>query len=411
MMQAARAPATAGRITALLCLAEVLTMFGYATYPTLLTPLQREWHLTNTESGLIGGAFFGGYMLAVPFLTTLTDRIDARRIYLLGCAMGMTGALGFAVCAEGFASAMLFQSLCGMGLAGTYMPGLKILSDRVHGPKQSRYVAFYTTSFTIGASVSFLLPMALVPNFGWSGAFFASAVGPVLAACLLLRVAGVPHQEAAAAGAGAPPHGALLDFRPVLRNRSAMGYILGYTAHCWELLGARSWLVAFVAFSASLHNGASVQSAAWIAAAINLLGLPASIYGNELAMRHGRTRVILLFMTLSGLMSAIVGFAASLPFGLVCALLGLHAMLVMGDSAALTAGTVAAASPNRRGTTLALHATLGFGAGLVAPAVFGLVLDLSGGGTRVAAWGWAYASQGVFCLLVPLAWAWLHRHR
>ena len=86
-------------------------------------------------------------------------------------------------------------------------------------------------------------------------------------------------------------------------------------------------------------------------------------------------------------------------------------LLVMGDSAALTAGTVAAASPNRRGTTLALHATLGFGAGLVAPAVFGLVLDLSGGGTRVAAWGWAYASQGVFCLIVPLAWAWLHRHR
>jgi hypothetical protein len=42
-----------------------------------------------------------------------------------------------------------------------------------------------------------------------------------------------------------PTEGRLLDFRPVLHNRPAMGYILGYGAHCFELYGIRTWLVAF----------------------------------------------------------------------------------------------------------------------------------------------------------------------
>jgi hypothetical protein len=41
----------------------------------------------------------------------------------------------------------------------------------------------------------------------------------------------------------------LLDFRPVVRNRTAMGYVLGYGAHCVELYGIRTWLVAFWASS------------------------------------------------------------------------------------------------------------------------------------------------------------------
>jgi hypothetical protein len=31
----------------------------------------------------------------------------------------------------------------GAGLAGTYMPGLRLLADRIGGSRQSRYVAFY----------------------------------------------------------------------------------------------------------------------------------------------------------------------------------------------------------------------------------------------------------------------------
>ena len=40
-----------------------------------LQPLFRdEWALSNTASGWISSAYFGGYMLAVPMLSSLTDR-------------------------------------------------------------------------------------------------------------------------------------------------------------------------------------------------------------------------------------------------------------------------------------------------------------------------------------------------
>ena len=391
--------ASPARFTAYLCLAEIGTMLGYATFPTLLPLLQRTWGMSNTEAGIVSGAYFGGYMLAVPLLTAITDRIDARRVYMFACTLAALGSFGFAFAAKGFISAALFQAFVGAGLAGTYMPGLKILSDRVHGPKQSRHVSFYTTSFTLGTSASFLLPIIAMPALSWEGVFALSALGPAIAGLMVWLIAPIPQQPAHATQV-APT--ALLDFRPVLKNRTAMGYILGYAAHCWELLGSRSWLVAFISFAAATHGGAAVLAPAIIAAIVNFWGMPASIYGNELAMRFGRRRMILLYMLSSGLMSCVVGFTATLPTAVTVLCLCLYTALVMTDSSSLTAGTVASAAPDRRGSTLALHATLGFGAGIISPTVFGWVLDHAGGNGNTTAWGLAYASQGFFCLIAPL---------
>jgi len=396
------------RFTAYLCSAEIGTMLGYATFPTLLRTLQQDWGMSNTEAGVVSGAYFGGYMLAVPLLTALTDRFDARRIYIFACLLAAIGSFGFAFAAQGFVSAAIYQACIGAGLAGTYMPGLKILSDHVQGPKQSRYVSFYTTSFTVGASVSFVLPIVLMPALNWQGVFAVSGIGPLIAAVMVWRIPPVTRVKPAVT----PSVAAVLDFRPVLRNRPAMGYILGYSAHCFELLGSRSWLVAFVGFAAATHGGAGMLVApALIAAFVNLLGMPASIFGNELAMRFGRTRMILVFMFLSGAMGCVVGFTAQFALPLTVACLCVYAMLVMGDSSSLTAGTIAAAEPDKRGITLALHSTLGFGAGMLSPTLFGWVLDQAGGNNVVNAWGWAYASQGVFCLAAPLLVALLGRQR
>jgi len=387
------------RFTAFLCVAEIGTMLGYATFPTLLSTLQQAWGMSNTQAGVVSGAYFGGYMLAVPLLTALTDRLDARHIYTFACLLAALGSFGFAFAAGGFISAALFQACVGAGLAGTYMPGLKILSDHVQGPKQSRYVSFYTTCFTLGASASFLLPIVLMPALSWQAVFAVSGIGPLVAAAMVWRIP--PAARAVKPPASRNPL-AMLDFRPVLKNRPAMGYILGYTAHCFELLGSRSWLVAFIGFAAATHGGAALVAPAIIAAVVNFIGMPSSIFGNELAMRFGRKRMILAYMGLSGLMSCLVGFTAPLPTALTVLCLCLYTGLVMADSSSLTAGTVAEAAPDKRGITLALHSTLGFGAGILSPTLFGWVLDHTGGNTSVTAWGLAYASQGIFCLAAPL---------
>lgn len=389
------------RIVFLLCLAETLSMTTFATFPALIPVILPAWHLTNSEAGLISGMFFGGYMAAVPVLSSLTDRMDARRVYVFACALGVLGSLGFALLANGVPSAIVSHALIGAGLAGTYMPGLKLLSDVIEdSPRRSRYVAYYTSTFGIGTSASLATVGIVEPSLGWQAAFIVCAFGPLAAAALVWFV--LPPSKVVAAPE-APKH--LLDFRPVFRNRVATGYIFGYAAHCYELFGMRSWLVAFLAFSASLQPAEQPLpwGAAWIAAAVTPLGILSSIVGSEIAMRYRRRNVIVTAMGLSALSAWVIGFLAPLPWYVVVIAIAIYIVFIMGDSAALTNGVIAEASPHVRGATMAIYSFLGFGAGMVAPLVFGAVLDLAGGNTSLLAWGFAFASLGIGCALGPLA--------
>jgi hypothetical protein len=111
----------------------------------------------------------------------------------------------------------------------------------------------------------------------------------------------------------------------------------------------------------------------------------------------------------SGCISLALGFLAAAPLWVLLPLLAIYGCLVMGDSGALTAGTVIAAQPERRGATMALHSLLGFASGFVAPLAFGVVLDLGGGNGSGLAWGLAFALLGCGVLLGPLVLAFLGR--
>jgi MFS family permease len=373
-----------------MCAAHVASMLGFSAYATLLPRLQDEWGMSNSEAGFISGMFFAGYMAAVPVLTGLTDRVDARRIYLASSLVAAAALTGFALLVEGVKSAALLQLVAGAGIAGTYMPGLRALTDNIEGARaQSRAVAYYTAFFGLGSSLSILLSGIIADTLGWRWAFALTSVGPVLAGIMVMR--GLPPRTP-----HSPHEQRVLDFRPVLASREVRPYILGYAVHCWELFGSRSWLVAFVTFA----QGASPALAVTIAAVANVFGPPASIYGNEVAMRHGRERIIWKAMLASGVLTCALGFVSFLPLFALAALIMLHMCLVMSDSSALTAGVVTRAGEKIRGATMAVHSMLGFGAGFVAPLVFGVVLDLAGGRSAPLAWGFAFSSLGFGAILM-----------
>ncbi len=125
------------RITAILCIAELLSMSGFATYPALLAQLRDLWGLSGAAAGFVGGSLFAGYMAAVPFLSGLTDRVDGRGVYAFAGGLAAAGAIAFAVLAQGVWSAALCQAVVGAGLAGTYMPGLKAISPSTPRPSAS----------------------------------------------------------------------------------------------------------------------------------------------------------------------------------------------------------------------------------------------------------------------------------
>jgi MFS family permease len=388
---------------AILVAAHICSMLGFATFAALLPELRDTWALTNAQAGIVGGMFFAGYVAAVSSWTALTDRSDARKVYGAASLVAAAGSAGFAWLARGFASASFFQALLGAGIAGTYMPGLRLLSDRVSGPRQSRAIAFYTSSFGIGTALSLALAGAVAARSGWKAAFLVAGAGPLVAAVLVLAWVHPLQQEPAAS-----PAAALWPFASwarILRRRETAGYIAGYAVHCLELFGSRSWMVAFLTFSSGLQVAGRgfPWSAQSIAAVVNLLSVPASIAGNEAALHVGRRRWVLLAMTASGATGIVLGSSARWHWAVVVLLLVAYSMLVMADSATLTAGLVAAAPPELRGSAMGLYSLAGFGGGMVGPVVFGAALDVAGGAGRSIAWLAGYAAIGSGCLAAPAA--------
>ena len=83
----------------------------------------------------------------------------------------------------------------------------------------------------------------------------------------------------------------MLDFRPVLRSRETMGYIIAYAGHGAELFAMRSWIVPFLVFC--LGSGRAFElDATLFATLISFVAVVSSIGGAELALRIGRARLI-----------------------------------------------------------------------------------------------------------------------
>src|SRR4051812_13027372 len=103
--------------------AQVMVQIGAFTLPALLPDYIDRWHLTKTEAGWLIGVFFAAYVVAVPALVSLTDRIPTRRVYAVGAGLTALSHLGFAFVADGFWSALILRAVAGMGWAGRLYAG------------------------------------------------------------------------------------------------------------------------------------------------------------------------------------------------------------------------------------------------------------------------------------------------
>ena len=314
-------------------------------------------------------------------LLAFTDRLPARRIYLIGTGLTALSHLGFALLADGFWSGFLMRALAGVGWAGAYMPGLKAIADPLEGAAQSRAVSWHAAGVGIAGAVSFAVAGLWNAVAGPQSAFLFGAAAAGMA--FLIAAAIMPGTLTRRAAAS----GILLDLRPVFRNRHAMAWITGYTVHTWELAALRAWGVTFITVTiARLGAPAWLPSADVMFMLTGLAGVAISVTGNETAQRYGRNRVVLGAMLTAAALSLVAGWTTgiSVTFAVVAVLIWNMAIYI--DSSALTAGTVQAAVPHLRGATMGVHSMAGYAGGFIGPLGVGLVLDLYGGDS-VAGWG------------------------
>jgi hypothetical protein len=89
------------------------------------------------------------------------------------------------------------------------------------------------------------------------------------------------------------------------------------------------------------------------------------------------------------------GWLITAPLVVIALVGAIYGFVGLGDSPVLSAALSEAVHPSYLGAALALRSLLGFGAGAVAPLVFGAILDATNPpGVTPTHWGWAFVALG-----------------
>lgn len=389
-----------------ICLAEVGTMLVFLNYSAVLPLLQAEWQLSSTEAGLIYSAYQIGYIALVVILSTLTDYVGAKPVYVGSALWAGLANLLFAFCARDLASAAVLRTLTGFGLAGTYMPGLRLVSEKFASQRRGRAVGLYVGAFVLGSTLSLLLTGVMASLASWRKAFVVTSFGPLAGGAIaLVFLKGESEFKRT-------PKLKLVEVKEnVFGNRPALLMIFGYVAHMWELYGMRGWLPAFL-IARLMRAGRGLAAAtgfgASLSAAVMLAGAVATALAGYLSDRFGRVRTIVALMLASSLCTSLLGWAWPLPFALVVGLSLANSFLTTADSSVLSTSITELVPGQSLGAAQALQSFLGFGAASVSSLVFGYILDLTNDPAALNTlgylphWGWAFGILGLGALVGPL---------
>src|SRR2546421_4785517 len=342
--------------------------------PAAALPLLRtEWNGSSAELGWVVSAYLLGYAAAVLVVLPLTDRIKPSRVIAIGALITALANIAFAIAAHDVITGSLLRVIAGFGLAGVYMPGVRLVAQSSDPARRGTAVGLYVAAFYLGGSLSFLATGLLLEPFGWRGA--AATLGAVAGAALPIAAVssrGIPQ---------ATGERARLDLR-VLRNAPLVRTITAYVGHSWELFIVRAWLAAFLAAAFALRGlsptDASATASQW-AALILALGVPGVFVGGWLSDRVGRTRAALLHALGSGAISIGFGTLLFAPWPAIVAIGGIYGGPAPAGRAGYSTAVTELAPAARVGSAQALQAVAGFGIGSLGPVVAGAALDVGTG--------------------------------
>ncbi|HLI26264.1 MAG TPA: MFS transporter [Chloroflexota bacterium] len=357
---------------------------------TALPLLRTEWGASATALGWTFSAYQLGYVVGVLGLLPLTDRVALPRVIGSSAALSTLAFLLFPVLARDVASASLLRLLAGVGLAGVYLPGVRVVAAQADAHRRGLAVGMYVSAFYLGSALSLAVAGALLPAVGWRGAAWVLGAAQLLGlplAVLGTREAPGPQGRSARLALG------------VLRQRPVRGFILAYTGHCWELYTSRGWLAAFLASVLAAAGRGPVEAAAeagWWAGIIGALGIAGVWLGGALSDRLGRAPTALAIALASGALSLAYGWLAAGGWTLSVTLGCLYGLLVAADSAVYSTAITEVAPPGQVGSAQAVQAAIGFLAAALAPVAGGLALDAGGG------YGSVFALAGGIGLVLAL---------
>jgi MFS family permease len=314
--------------------------------------LESAWDLSVREvTGLTLAVQLGFVAGALGIaMSGLADAVPARRLFTISALAAAVVNVALLVVTPGTVLlAFTLRLATGGLLAGVYPSGLKVMSGWFRDGRGMALGAL-VGALTVGSAAPHLIRGL---GFDWQGVILvASGLTVVAAWTMRFLVHDGPYEV------GVSPF-SWHHVRGVLQNRGFRLSTTGYLGHMWELYAMWTWTATWLAESAR-DGGYStrwVSTATFFIIAIGGLG---SYGAGVLADRAGRTLIAGGSMVVSGSCAA----ATVLLFGvspmIVIPIFLLWGLTVVSDSAQFSTMVTETASPERRGTALALQTGLGF---------------------------------------------------
>ncbi|MEK6245885.1 MAG: MFS transporter [Pseudomonadota bacterium] len=401
-----------GAWLAALCSSRVLSATWFVAYSAVLPLVREDWGLSARDAGMIQGAFHLGYLASLFIVGFIADHFGAKRAFLVTGVAGFLSPIAFVLLVDGFWSAIWLHALTGLTQGGYYTPVLAMVNEHVERRRRGRAMGLMIAASSAGYALALGVAGLVLAFAGWRAALAVVAAMPVVSWLIaLVAMRGTPN----VVHPRPEGHTVFAAIPAVLRNRKGMLSVWGYTFHSWELLGLWAWLPAYLT-AALVVNGAGAGEAAAMALALSALtyvaNIAGSIVGGTMADRWGRTQTILLWSSVSLVLSFSIGWMIALPVVLLVAVACLYNFSAIADSSVHSTVIAESVPPHILGAAYAVRSVVGFGMGVISPVVFGWALDVAGGGTTAGdsyAWGVAWMTLGVGGLLGPLATWRLHR--
>jgi sugar phosphate permease len=152
-------------------------------YGVILPHMLESFRISKTEGGLIYSVFFFMYTLFAPIVGNLTDRLGARRVITLFCAIMAIGVLLMGT-VQSLEGAMLFMAIAGVGISATWAPVVALCTGWFGPNRRGSVLGTITGGVHLGYGVLGVVFPLLVARYSWRLGWVLLGLSAVLVAVM-----------------------------------------------------------------------------------------------------------------------------------------------------------------------------------------------------------------------------------
>lgn len=395
----------------LLCMviSMIISYLPWYNFSAVLKSISSEFHFTSSDTGLIIAAFQAGYVIVVIFSGWLADRIGPKRVVLYATLFTGIFSTAFVFAAHNFTTVLIMRMLTGCAAGAIYVPGMSLILNWYTPNESGKALGAYTGAATAASAGGYFVAAPIAASYGWRAGMLWTSLPVFIAFFIILCF--VDEKPSETGIESIPVTNIPSEMPEEIKNGKSGPAIIttGYMGHMWELYAFWGWLGPFMVaneIASGVSSAAAVRWGGLMAACIVLVGAPSVFLIGILADKIGRTKTIILSSTCSLIAEFFFGSLIG-KSRVAVILLGIWiGFWVVSDSAIYKAGLTDMVSPQKRSTALSLQSAIGYSMTIIAPIVFGKVLQFyndSTDPTTMQIWAPAFIILGLGALLAPIS--------